>query len=306
MTGAVIQALLLLALSPLLQGLIKKVKARLQNRQGPPLLQAYRDLAKLFRKEAVVPEPASWIFAAAPYIAFGAVLAAGLLVPLVPGLLPSQGYPGGVIALTFLYALARFVAALAALDGGSAFGGMGASRELAVAALVEPALLMSLFTVALPAGSTDLEAMRRAVAAGGLFSAPHFLALAGFLVVLVAETGRIPVDNPDTHLELTMMHEGMILEHSGRHLALAQWAYMVKQFTLCALVAHLFLPWGAWGGGGPAAAGAVLAGKLAFLGILLAVVETACAKLRLFRVPDLLGASFLFSFLALVWGQWAR
>lgn len=302
-THTVAQAALLLGVSPLLQGLIKKAKARLQNRQGPPLLQPYRDLAKLFRKEAVVPEPASWLFAAAPYLAFGSVLAAGLTVPLAPGLSPPLGRVGGVIVLTFLYALARFVAALAALDGGSAFGGMGASRELAISALVEPALLMSLFTVALAAGSTDLEAMRRTVAEGGLLLAPHFLALAGFLVVLVAETGRIPVDNPDTHLELTMMHEGMILEHSGRHLALAQWAHMVKQLTLCGLVAAIFLPWAA--GAGPAA-WAALAAKLALLAVALAVVETAFAKLRLFRVPDLLGASFLFSFLALVWGQWAR
>ncbi len=299
---AVGQAVLLLALSPLLQGFIKKGKALLQNRQGPPLLQPYRDLAKLLRKESLVPEPATWVFRAAPYVSFGAVLVAGLLTPLTERV-PLAGF-GDLIAVALFYALARFFTALAALDSGSAFGGMGASREMAVSALVEPALLMSLFTVALATGSTDLGAMSRGMAEGDLFSAAHFLALAGFLIVLVAETGRIPVDNPDTHLELTMIHEGMVLEFTGRHLALVQWGHLVKQMALFAIVANVFLPWGSGPGAGTAAAWLALGGKMALLAAGMAAVETAFAKLRLFRVPDLLGASFLFSLLALVSQQW--
>lgn len=307
----VVQAGFLLAVAPLIQGLIKKVKARLQNRQGPPLLQPYYDLHKLFRKETVMSAEASWVYRSAPWVGFLATLAAGFFIPVAFTGLPTA-FAGDVLAVTFLFALARFFTALAALDTGSAFGGMGASREMAVSSLVEPAMLLSIFTVALGAGSTDLNRMA-AFGAGRtaeeLFTPAHFLALAGFFIVLIAETGRIPVDNPDTHLELTMIHEGMILEFSGRHLALAQWSHMVKQAALMALVANLFFPWGIatrWSLPGVVLGMAAFVAKAAVLGVILAAVESSFAKLRLFRVPDLLGASFVLSLLALVSGQVGR
>ncbi len=306
-----IQAGFLLIAAPLIQGLIKKVKAFFQKRQGPPILQPYYDLWKLFHKETVVSAEASWVYRAAPWVGFAAVVAAGLFIPVAFAGLPTA-FAGDVLAVTFLFALARFFTALAALDTGSAFGGMGASREMALASLVEPAMLLAIFTVSLGAGSTDLNQM---VAAGAvrtaeeLFTPAHFLALAGLFIVLIAETGRIPVDNPDTHLELTMIHEGMVLEFSGRHLALANWSHMVKQAALMALLANLFFPWGVatrWSLPAIAIGMAAFLAKAAVLAVALAAVESSFAKLRLFRVPDLLGASFVLSLLALISGQVAR
>ncbi|MFN8637805.1 MAG: NADH-quinone oxidoreductase subunit H [Chloroflexota bacterium] len=292
------QAALVLVAAPLLNGVIKATKAALQNRRGPGLLQPASDILKLLGRESVVSEHASWIFHVVPYVYFGAYLAAALLVPTVLIRPPLEAL-GDAVVLVGLFALARFALALAALDTASNFGGMGASRELAFAALVEPGLLLGLFALALPVGSTALGAM----AAGAHPSAALLLAFGGLFVVAIAETGRIPVDNPDTHLELTMAHEGMLLEYSGRPLGLLLWGAQVKQVVILSLLAALCLPWGI---AYEATPGALMAGlglylaKLVLLGVALALVETSLPKLRVFRIPDLLGAAGLLSLLAVV------
>jgi formate hydrogenlyase subunit 4 len=284
-----IQIVLVLGLAPLLQGVIKSAKARWQNRRGPGLLQAYRDVAKLLSRESVVSEQASWVFRFAPLVYGGALVGAAVLVPTVAKRSAAAGV-GDAVVFVGLMALARFALALAALDTASNFGGMGASREVAFAALVEPALLLVIFAVALPRGSTSLSAL----VGNGRLGAADLLAFGAFLIVIIAETGRIPIDNPDTHLELTMAHEGMILEYSGRPLGVLHWATQVKQLAMLALAVSLFFPWGMAGAGHHAPA-ALLGGVVAFgvkvglLGLLLAVIETAVAKLRIFRAPDLIG-----------------
>jgi formate hydrogenlyase subunit 4 len=292
------QTVLVLAAAPLLNGLIKSTKAALQNRRGPGLLQPAFDIVKYLGRESVVSEHASWIFRVVPYVYFGAYLAAALLVPTMFVRPPLEAL-GDAIVLVSLLALARFALALAALDTASNFGGMGTSRELAFAALVEPGLLLGLFALALPVGSTALAAMT----AGAHPSAALLLAFGGLLVVAIAETGRIPVDNPDTHLELTMAHEGMLLEYSGRPLGLLIWGAQVKQVVVLSLLAALCFPWGIAREAEPAALAVGLAlylAKLALLGIALALVETSLPKLRVFRTPDLLGAAGLLSLLAVV------
>jgi formate hydrogenlyase subunit 4 len=296
--AAIVQALLVVFLAPALQGWIKRCKASWQARRGPPLLQAYADLAKLLRKQSLLPEPSSWVFRATPWIVLGATLAAATLVPLVS--LHGPLSAGDVIAITALLALARFAQALAALDTGSAFGGMGASREMAIASLIEPALLAAIFALAIPAGTTDPGRL----AADGLDSGwaalgpSRLLALGALLVVAVAETGRIPVDNPDTHLELTMVHEGMLLEYAGPQLAILQLAAFVKQALVLGLIAAVVLPWGLdqpW----PLAL-AALGFKWAALGALLATVESVYVKLRILHLPDLLATAFTLGGLSLV------
>lgn len=296
--GAVLQVLLLAFLAPALQGVIKRAKALWQGRQGPPLLQAYTDLWKLLRKEQLLPEPSSWVFRRAPWLVLGSTLVAAALVPLVAARTPLGG--GDVLAIAGLLSLARFAQALAALDTGSAFGGMGASREMAITTLVEPALVAAIFALAIPAGTTDPGRLAEAgLAAGwGALGPAHLLALAALLIVAIAETGRIPVDNPDTHLELTMVHEGMLLEYSGPPLAALQLAALVKQALVLSLVAALLLPWGL-GATWPVAAGALTL-KLVGLGLLLATVESMYAKLRILRLPDLLATAFALGGLSLV------
>lgn len=287
---------LALVAAPLLNGLIKSSKAGWQNRQGPGILQPWFDLWKYLSRESVVSQHASWLFRWAPYLYFAAHLAAAGLVPTLAVLSPLSGM-GDVILLVGLLALARFALALAALDTASNFGGMGTSRELAFAAMVEPALLIALFALAIPAGSAELGAM----VGEGQLSVARLLALAALFIVAIAETGRIPVDNPDTHLELTMAHEGMLLEYSGRPLGLLLWATHIKQFVILSLLAALFFPWGMardLGGLSLAVGGAVYLMKLAALGLALALVESANVKLRIFRVPELLGAASLLGLLA--------
>ncbi len=287
---------LALLVAPLLNGVIKSSKAAWQNRRGPGVLQPWFDLWKYLGRESVVSEHASWIFRGAPYVYFGAHLAAAGLVPTLVVASPLAGM-GDVIVLVGLLALARFSLALAALDTASNFGGMGTSRELAFAAMVEPALLISLFALALPAGSTALGAL---VGDGGIGLA-RVLAMAAFFIVAVAETGRIPVDNPDTHLELTMAHEGMLLEYSGRPLGLLLWGTHIKQMVILSLLVALFLPWGMASGAAATSLAVSLAAyllKLVLLGLALALVETTNVKLRIFRVPELLGAATLLGLLA--------
>ena len=296
------QMFLVLALSPLLTGLVRKVKARLVRRQGPPLIQSYRDLARLMRKDAVLAENASWLFRVIPYLIFAGIWVAASLVPTFgEGLLFS--WSADLIAIIALLGSARFFLALGGLDVGTSFGGIGASREVMIASLAEPAMLMTMFSLALIAGSTQLSTM------AGYMNSPEVglrvslgLALFSLIMVALAENARIPIDNPATHLELTMVHEAMVLEYSGRHLALIELAASLKLLLYVSLIACLFAPWGlAAPGAGPQAlaiGAAIYAAKLATGGVLLAVFETSIAKMRVFRVPEFLGAALMLGLLA--------
>ncbi len=299
-----VQLVLLLAVSPLITGLIRTLKARLQIRRGPGVLQPYRDLHKLLRKGMVIPNTASWLFSSAPYVVFSTAILAGLMVPAIWAEAP-LGMFGGALAVVYLLGLGRFFLALAGLDAGSSFGGLGSSREMTLSALAEPAMMLAVFTVAIGAGSTSLsEVARVAVGQQWRFLAPsQMLACAALFVVLMAETGRIPVDNPATHLELTMIHEAMILEYSGPYLALLEWGAWIKQLLLMTLLINAFWPFGiqvGWSLTGTLASLGWLLLKLALLGGCIVLVETTNAKMRLFRVPELLAAAFTLGALALV------
>jgi formate hydrogenlyase subunit 4 len=299
----ILQTGLLLLLAPLVSGLSRNWKAKLQNRRGPRLWQVYLDLWKFFRKDMVISEHASWVFAFAPHVVFFTAVLAGLLVPMVTVQAPLSLF-GGVLALVGLLALGRFFLALGGLDPGSAFGGMGSSREMTLAAIAEPALMLAIFTIAIAAGSTDLSRIVAATLGPDwkLLNPMHVLACAALFIVLLAETGRIPVDNPATHLELTMIHEAMLLEYSGRNLAFMEWGASIKQLVLMTLLVNMFFPFGLAPAATPAALGLGLLAYLAKLAALcgiVVVVETTNAKLRLFRVPDLLSAAFVLAGLAL-------
>jgi formate hydrogenlyase subunit 4 len=308
MTGTLLkivaQLVLLLMLAPLVSGLIKTLKARLQMRRGPGLLQSYSDIHKLLRKGMVIPNTASWLFSATPYVVFLATLLAGLMAPMVAADTPI-GLFGGVLAVVYLLGLGRFFVALSGLDAGSPFGGLGSSREMTVSALAEPTLMLAVFTVAIGAGSTSLaEIARVAINQQWRFLAPsQALAFAALFLVLIAETGRIPVDNPATHLELTMIHEAMILEYSGPYLALIEWAASIKQLVLMTLMINVFWPFGlsaAWSPSGALAGLGWLSLKLLILSGAVVLVETANAKMRLFRVPELMAVAFTLGALALI------
>lgn len=298
------QTALLLLLAPLLSGLIKNWKAKLQNRRGAPVWQPYFDLAKFLRKDMVISEHASWIFTVTPCVVFLTALSAGLMVPMVTARAP-MGLFGGALAVIGLLALGRFFLALGGLDPASAFGGMGSSREMTLSAIAEPAMMLSIFTLAITAGSTNLSQIVVAGQGPGwkFLDPAHALAFAAMFIVLLAETGRVPVDNPATHLELTMIHEAMLLEYSGRYLAFIEWGASIKQLVLMSLLANIFFPVGLAATATPAALGLGLlwfAGKLLVLAGVVALVEFTNAKLRLFRVPDLLSAAFILATLALV------
>lgn len=301
----VAQAFVLLAVSPLIVGLIRKVKARLQCRRGASLFQPYADLAKLFRKQPVVSTTTSWIFTATPYIVFSSTLTAGLLVPVFASQIPLN-FAGNIIALVYLFALGTFFLILAGLDAGSAFGGMGSSREAIVASLTEPAAIMAIFAIALTAGSTNLSTIVHNTALlDGIVTdpSPHLMALAALFIVTLAETGRVPVDNPATHLELTMIHEAMVLEYSGRYCALIEWASGIKLLVFLTLLANIFAPWGIATTLTPTALSiglAVYLAKVALLAVVIGTIECMFAKLRLFRVTDLLGVAFILALLGLL------
>jgi formate hydrogenlyase subunit 4 len=299
---AAAQAAGFLLLAPLLRGLIKKMKAAFQLRQGPRLSQPYSDLAKLLGKEPVRSTAASWVFVAGPRVYFASAVAATALVPTFLASAPLEG-AGGILLLVGLLALGRFALATAALDTGSPFGGMGASREMTVGALAEPALLLALFGAGLSAGTLNLgELVRRTAERGASIHPGEILAAAALFIVLLAEAGRIPVDNPATHLELTMIHEAMVLEYSGSDLALVEWASAVKELLFMTLLAGLFLPLGI--ATVPAlpdlALGAVALGAKVFgLALAVVLVESTNAKLRFFRVPELMAVALGLGFLAL-------
>lgn len=300
---ALLQTLLFIGAAPLLSGWLKIAKCRLQNRTAPSVLQPYRDLAKLFGKTLVLAEHASWLFRSTPYIVFGATALAAAVIPLVAVRLPTAAI-ADVIVLVGFFALARFFLALAAMDIGTAFGGMGASREMTVSSLAEPALLMAVFTLAMTASSTNLSTAMQYTLDSGLVLRPSFLfATLGLMMVAVAETGRVPIDNPVTHLELTMIHEAMILEYSGRHLALIEWAGQLKLMIYAVLIANIFLPWGIATSFAPAAlliGVLAIALKLLVLGALLVLVETLFAKMRLFKAPEYLQLAFLLCLLGML------
>lgn len=292
---------LVILVAPLLAGFVRLLKARLQRRSGPPLLQIYRDLAKLIGKDAIVAGDASWLVVLAPYAIFVLTWIAAALVPSFATGLPFSG-AGDLIAVVALLGTARFFQMLAALDVATAFGGLGASREAMFASLAEPAMLMIVFTVAVVAGSSQLSAIAdfmHSQAAGLRLSLG--LGLVALVIVALAETGRFPVDNPATHLELTMVHEAMVLDYSGRHLALIELAHALKLTLYMSLIACIFVPFGMAGPGAalPALAIALVGyvGKLAAGAVLLAVFETTIAKMRIFRVPNFIGAALMLGLL---------
>lgn len=297
-----LQMVLVLAVAPLLTGLVRKVKARLLRRQGASVFQPYLDLLRLIRKEAVVAENASWLFRVAPYAIFAATWVAAALVPtFASGLMFS--WSADVIAIVALLASARFFLTLAGMDVGASFGGIGSSREVMIASLAEPAMLMVVFTLSLLAHSTQLSTITQAFEFEQVgLRVSLAMALIALVLVALAENARIPVDNPATHLELTMVHEAMVLEYSGRHLAMIEVGAALKLVLYLSLIGALFFPVGMAAPGAGAVGfllglGAYLA-KLAAGGVMLGVFEISIAKMRVFRVPEFLGAALMLGFLA--------
>lgn len=288
-----LQTVAIVLLAPLLQGFIQWCKARLQNRRGPNPLQPYRNLFKLLAKDLVVAKTVSWVSLITPFVCFGAAISVAALLPFA-----SSG-PGvaDLFLIVYLFGLSRFLMSLAGLDSGNSFAGMGSSREMYLAILVEPAFLLAIVASAGAAGTTELGRMVQHSAEHS-FTLPYVLAAGAFFIVVIAECGRIPVDNPDTHLELTMFQEALLLEYSGRHLALLLWSVYIRQLAMIVLFVELFVPWHwfdlipslfVWG---------LL--KIFLTGFLLALTETSTAKMRLFRLPNFLAASGLLALLALV------
>jgi len=296
------QMALVVALAPLLTGFIRLIKARLLRRRGPSVIQPYRDILRLLRKDVVLAENASWLFRVTPYLIFAVTWVAAAIIPtFATGLIFS--WTADLIAIIALLGSARFFLALAGMDVGTSFGGIGSSREAMIATLAEPSMLLIIFTLALIAGSTQLSTI------AAFMTSPQVglrvslaIALIALVMVAIAENARIPVDNPATHLELTMVHEAMVLEYSGRHLAMIELAASLKLLLYMTLIACMFVPWQlAVVGEGPVAylvgIFAYLA-KLAIGGALLALFETATAKMRVFRVPEFLGAALMLGLLA--------
>jgi formate hydrogenlyase subunit 4 len=294
------QVLLVVAIAPGVTGLIRKVKARLQRRVGPPILQPYRDLRRLLGKEVVIADSTSWFFRAAPYAVFAATWVAAALVPTFKtGLMFS--WSGDLIAIVALLGLARFFQAAAAIDTGTSFGGIGASREVMIASLAEPAMIMVVFTLSLVAGATQLSTIAHFMVTTGGLRVSLAMALFALVIVALAENTRIPLDNPATHLELTMVHEAMMLEYSGRHLAMMELAASLRMVLYISLIACIFLPFGlvAQDASLGAEAVALLAygAKVAVACVLLATFEMTTAKMRVFRVPNLLGIALMLGLL---------
>jgi formate hydrogenlyase subunit 4 len=298
-----LQTLLVVAAAPLLVGWVNACRAWLQNRSAPGLLQPYRVLAKLFHKDVALAENASWLFRSAPYIVFGCMCLVAGIVPVLATDLPFAT-AADVIALVGVFAVARVFISLAAMDIGTAFGTLGARREMLIGALAEPALLIIFFNFSLISSSTSLTTIVETLAHRefALYPSLAFAAVA-FVMVLLAENARVPVDNPATHLELTMVHEALVLEYSARHLALIEWASAIKLFVYCAIGIACFLPWGiAAAGDWGALPVAILAavGKLLVVGAGLAVLETVSAKMRIFRVPEFVATAFMLAMLGLL------
>ncbi|OGW49552.1 MAG: formate hydrogenlyase [Nitrospirae bacterium GWC2_57_9] len=293
----------LLFVAPLFAGWVKMVKCWFQGRSAPSIFQPWRDIRKLLSKDVALAENASWIFRFTPYLVFGVSVMAGGIIPILSMDLPLSA-TADVIALVALFAIARFFTALAGMDIGTAFGGMGSSREMTIASLAEPAMLMAVFAVSLVAKSTSLSQMALVISQGHSLLRPSLVfALLAFVLIALAETGRVPVDNPATHLELTMIHEAMVLEYSGRHLALVEWAKMMKLFLFVALGIASFFPWGIARHEAMTAvfmAFPVLLLKFGIVGVGLVMIETGLAKMRIFRITEFLGTAFLFATLGML------
>ncbi len=297
----VLQIIVILLIAPFLNGVIKKVKALTQKRKGAPLLQPYYDLFKLFQKRAVVSETASWLFRVTPFIVFGTALCASLFVPVTTAM-AGVSFPGDVIMLFSVLALGRFFMIIAALDTGSTFGGMGGSREAMISALIEPSILVTFLTLGLYAQSTSVfDIMKTADAAGAPLLNPMFiLCFLAMLIIIISETSRIPVDDPSTHLELTMVHEAMLLEYSGRSLALMEYSAAVKQLVLITLLVNIFVPIDQLAGVSETAAVAfsllIYLVKVTLASVLTGMIEAFTVKLRFFSVPNLAALAFILSF----------
>ncbi len=299
----VIQGLAIILLSPLITGIMQKTKARTQKRIGATILQPYYDIIKLIKKDEVVSDQSSWIFKVCPWINFVALATAAFFIPLFLTYSPF-GLAGDLLLVVGLFALARFFTMLAGLDVASSFGGLGSSREMMFSALLEPALFLTIFIVALTYGGTNLSTIVAAVAGATLLPHPQliFAAIAMFIIVL-GETGRLPFDNPATHLELTMVHEAMVLEYSGKSLALIEWSQAIKLMILLALVVNIFAPWGISSSITVATLGIgfiSLVAKISLLAVIIAYLESTIAKWRLFRIPDLITIAIASSMIGMV------
>jgi formate hydrogenlyase subunit 4 len=300
----ILQAILIILGAPLVRGIVARCKAHLQRRTGASIWRPYSDLAKLFRKEDLVPPTASVVFRAVPFALFGTTICVAAFVPLLhpSALIASRG---DFVLFVYLLAMGRFFLSLGAFDGGSAFGGMGASREALVSSLAEAPFLLSFVAIAILASHANIAGMVAWTLQQDFFnaSAVHILAFTSLAMVVIAETGRMPVDNPTTHLELTMIHEAMILEYSGTRLALIEWASAIKLHAMLALLVALFFPWGMASG---ASVGAIFVAlvlycaKIGVLMVVLAVIESGMAKLRMYLVPDFLGVASAVSALAVI------
>jgi formate hydrogenlyase subunit 4 len=306
----ILQVLILIVAAPLVRGIIARMKALLQRRRGASIWRPYAELFKLLRKEELVPPTSSAVFRLAPAVLFGATACAAAFVPVVHASALLGSY-GDFFLLVYMMALGRFFLSLGALDGGSAFGGMGASREALVSSLAEAPFLLGLVALAISASRADIAGIVAWTLGQNIFeiSVVHILAFTSLAMVALAETGRMPVDNPTTHLELTMIHEGMVLEYSGPSLALIEWASAIKLHVMLALLIVLFCPWGmstTWSGLGIALAMFLYCAKAAILMILLSVIESAVAKLRMYLVPDFLGVASAVSALAVIFTMWVK
>ncbi len=300
-----VQILVIIMAAPLVNGIIKKIKALTQKRKGAPVFQMYFDIYKLLQKNSVVSEVSSWIFKVTPYIVFTTAIAAALLVPVSTKLITQQ-IPGDFIMLVSILALGRFFMMAAALDTAGTFGGMGSSREAMISSLIEPSILVSLFTVGLISQSTSLPQIMNAVQNTGvpLLHPVYIMVFLALLIVIIAETSRIPVDDPSTHLELTMVHEAMILEYSGRHLALMEYGAAIKQLTFITLLVNILIPSdqliGFTGIGALALSLVIYLLKVVLLSVIIAIIEVNTVKFRLFSIPNLAALSFILAFLGIL------
>ena len=300
----ILQTILLIAIAPLMAGIVSKLKAGMQNRPGSSVLQPYRDLIKLCRKDRVVSGSCSWIFRAVPIVCMSSMLILAAMTPFVyTGVLAPYG---GLVTVVYMFTMYRFAMVLGGLEGGSTFGGMGSSREMMMSVLIEPALLLGIATLAVLSGAgTDMGDISEAIASMGMAAVGPALILAAcsFMITLLAENARIPFDNPTTHLELTMVHEAMLLEYSGRDLAMMEYSSMLRMTIFMAMLGSLFLPWGISTTGDPASLvlGLMLAmAKMLAIGGVAAPVESVLCKSRLFKVPNLLTVSFALSLIAMI------
>lgn len=281
-----VQVVLMTAVAPLVSGFIRKAKNNLRMKKGAPVLQPYYNLAKLLKKDEVVSENTSWIFRITPFIVLSSILVTLLLVPFL-GRQDSIGYMGDILLVIFMLSLGRFFMSLAGLDAGSSFGGMGSSRDMFISSLVEPVMLLSIFVVGSNAGSTNPAVM----ASQHQLHLSNIIAALAFFMAMIAETSRIPVDNQETHLELTMVHEAMILEYSGRRLAMIELAAHIKQILFFTILANIVIPFGGV---------ALYPLKIIAIAVIISVMEVSLAKMRLFRVVDFVTFAFALSIMAMV------